>query len=245
MGDAVGVQVVLLGQGELEHDLLVLAQGVELLDQFGMEQGLGLGLVRAVDVDLGLDDGHEAGGDDLLADLELLRHVGGDAFRVGLLDHGTHLGAEDAGGLRPGQQVIQIRHGLHELHAVFLVREPLVHLEDGNHLLVFPQVMGRGLALDIPVHGVFEENRRQDAVAVEGRAGDDARAHLVHQAEHLLVAVVGVFLDAVEAQGFGCAATALVQGGDEAGLRFHFLELIVKAAQGGLRQCQDSEGVNL
>ena len=62
----------------------------------GLQQLLGLGLLGAVDVDLGLDDRHEPGGEDLTADLELLVDDGVDAGLVGQLDHRAHLRAEHA-----------------------------------------------------------------------------------------------------------------------------------------------------
>ena len=61
----------------------------------------------------------------------------------------------------------------------------------------------------------------------KARAGDDARAHLVDQVEHLLVARVGVLGDAVELERLGRAAAALVQRCDEAGATLRLLELIL------------------
>ena len=46
-----------------------------------LQEGLGLGLLRALDVDLGLEDRHEAGVEDLAADLELLVGDGVDPGR--------------------------------------------------------------------------------------------------------------------------------------------------------------------
>ena len=57
---------------ELEHHLAVGGQAVELVGDRGPQQLLGLRLLRAVDVDLGLDDRHQADAEDLAADLELL-----------------------------------------------------------------------------------------------------------------------------------------------------------------------------
>ena len=70
--DALLVEVVGLGEGQLQHHELVGAERVELLEQRGLQEAFGLGLRGAVDVDLGLDDRHETVTDDLLADLELL-----------------------------------------------------------------------------------------------------------------------------------------------------------------------------
>src|SRR5690606_28368106 len=52
--------------------------------------------------------------------------------------------------------------------------------------------------------------------AVEGGAGDDAGAHLVDEVEHFLVVGPGGGFDAVEAEGPGGAAAALVERCDEA-----------------------------
>ena len=74
-----------------------------------MQQIFGLRLVRAVDVNFRLDNRHQAGGDDLLADLELLVNDCLDALGIRLLDHRAHLGAENAVGLGFFQQLAEIR----------------------------------------------------------------------------------------------------------------------------------------
>ena len=168
-----------------------------------------------VDVDLGFDDRHQAGGQDLLGDLELLIHHRLEAA-AGQLDDRAHLGAEDALVDRAGQQVVQAADGLHHLRAVLLGGQALVDLEDRHDPLDVPQVVRGGTALDVAIHGHLEQDRGQDPVAVEARAGDDPGPHLVHEVEHLLVTGVGVLGDAVELQRLGGAAAALVEGGDEA-----------------------------
>src|SRR5512145_2086986 len=70
MPDAIGVEVVSLGQRELEHDQLTLRQSVEVPKDGRFEQLFGLGLFRAVNVNFRLDDRHEAGRDDLPGDFE-------------------------------------------------------------------------------------------------------------------------------------------------------------------------------
>src|SRR4030095_5528189 len=65
MSDAIGVEVVLLGQRKLEHHKLARWQLVELLENGRFEQLLCLGLFRAVNVNFRLDDRHETSGDDL------------------------------------------------------------------------------------------------------------------------------------------------------------------------------------
>src|SRR5690606_29855618 len=107
--DELLVEVVLLREGELEHDHLAVAGRLELAEDPGLEERLRLGLLRALDVDLGLDDRDEARREDLAADLELLVHDGVDAGLVGQLDDRAHLRAEHALGLGPGEEVVEVR----------------------------------------------------------------------------------------------------------------------------------------
>ena len=100
-------------------------------------------------------------------------------------------------------RVIQIGHRLHDLGAVGLVGEPLVDLEEGDDALHVPEVRGRALALDLPVHRVLEQDGAEHPIAGEARAGDDPGAHLVDAVEHLLVVRVRVLPDAVELRAFG------------------------------------------
>src|ERR1019366_5411094 len=72
VGYQVGIEVIDLGKGQLQHDVLVCAQGPELFEDGWLEQLLGLGLARGVDVDLGLEDRYQASGQNLTTDLELL-----------------------------------------------------------------------------------------------------------------------------------------------------------------------------
>ena len=88
--------VALGGQGELQHDLLVCRDRLEALQDFRQHDLFGFGLVGDRNGDLGFDDRHEAMAQDLVADLELLGDIGGDAGRVCSVDHRPHLGAEDA-----------------------------------------------------------------------------------------------------------------------------------------------------
>ena len=69
--DALLVEVVDLGEGELEHDELVVVEQVHLGQEVLLEDRLGFALGRAVDVDLRLDYGDETVGADALADLKL------------------------------------------------------------------------------------------------------------------------------------------------------------------------------
>src|SRR5690606_8589384 len=73
----------------------------------------------------------------------------------------------------------------------------------------------RVLALEAAVQGALEQDRAQDPVAVEGRAGDDALAHPVHQAEHFILVRPRRGLDAIEPERLRGAAAALVERRDE------------------------------
>ena len=164
------------------------------------EQHLGLLLVRAVDAHLGLEDRYEPGRGDPRAVLDLLVDDGGDAVLVGVLDHRPHLGAEDAVLVRPLEQLVEGVDRLHQLDAVALVGEALVDLEERHDLLLLPQVARGRDAEHVPLHRLLEQDRAEDAGAVEGRAGDDAGAHLVDEVEHLGLGVVAALVDAVLGQ---------------------------------------------
>ena len=59
--------------------------------------------------------------------------------------------------------------GFISLHAVLLVGEPLVDLEERDDLLLLPQVLGGGVPSIVAVHRLLEQDRAEDAVAVERR----------------------------------------------------------------------------
>src|SRR6478735_6510683 len=215
--DGLRVEAVGLGERELQHHRLTVGQRTELFEDRGLEELLGLRLLGRVDVDLGLDDRDQVVAEDLPADLELLVHDRLHTTRVRELDDRAHLGAEDALAQRALEQVVETRHRLHDLHAVGLVGQALVDLQERDHLLHIPQELRRALALDLAVHGPLEEDGAEDARAVEARAGDDPAPHRVHAVEHLVVAGVLALLDAVELERLRRAPTALVECGDEAG----------------------------
>ena len=81
------------------------------------------------------------------------------------------------------------------------------------------------------VHGVLEEDRAKNPFAGEAGAGDDARAHLMHNREHLIFVGPRPLLDSIRRQRLGRAATALVQRGNKAGLGLHFLQLLFVQAR--------------
>ncbi len=95
---------------------------------------------------------------------------------------------------------------------------PLSIFRNGTTCFLRPQELGGGHALDVAIHGGFEQDGAGDAIAAEGRAGDDARAHGVDQIHHLRFAGIGVLGHAVQLQRLRGAAAALIQGRDEARL---------------------------
>ena len=190
------------------------------------EQRLGLFLMRAGDADLWLDDRDQARGADPVGVLELLVHDRGDARLVGVLDHRPHLGAEDPVPVGPLKLVIEGVDGLHELDVVLLGGQPQVNLEERDDVLGLPEVLGGGHALDGPLHGLQEQDRRENPRAVERRVRHDPGAHRVHEVEHLVVGAVPVPRDAVLFERLRRAAAALVEGGEETAAGPYFLELV-------------------
>ena len=131
--------------------------------------------------------------------------------------------------LRPARasSLSSCRHRLHQLHAVRLGLEALVDLEDRDDVLDVPEVLGRRPPGDGPIHRVLEQDGREDAVALEGRAGDDARAHRVHEVASSRRRRTMRLGNAVQVQGLGRAAAALVQRGDETGFGAELRELLL------------------
>ena len=160
----------------------------------------------------------------MTGDVELL---GGDRLDAGLvrqLDHRTLLGTEHALAHAASEELVETGHRLHHLHAVGLVLQTFVDLQNGHDLLDVPQVVGRATTFDVAVHGHLEEDGGEHPVAVEARAGDDARTHLVDPVVHLGLVAVGILTEAVQLQCLRCASTALVERGDESFAVAHLVE---------------------
>ena len=115
MSDDVVVEAVGLGKGQFQHDPLAVGDGVELGQDAAFEKDLGLGLGRAVDVDLGLDDRNQAVGQDLSSEVELLSDVGGDTGFVRNLDDRAHLCSEHALGSCTLAELVEAWNRLHHL----------------------------------------------------------------------------------------------------------------------------------
>ena len=239
MPDEIRVEIVDGRNRELQHHLLLRTQGIEVLEEGRLEEPLRALLVRRVDVDLGLDDRHEAGRQDpagrssnCWATTSSMPLASAHFTTERILVPNTPLPlARASSASRSG-------HRLHQLHAVRLVGQALVDLQEWHHLLHGPQVVGTAPALDLAVHRLLEQDRAQDAIAVERRAGDDPRAHRVDQVEHLLLARIGILLEAVQAERLRRAAATLIERGDEAsgGLELLVLLRIHGGPRGGMRK---------
>ncbi len=158
-----------MGDRDLHHHLAALGKAVEAGPDPIQQDGLGVGLVVDRHRHLGLEDGHQPVREHLLGDVELLGHDRLDAHGVRGADHRAFLGAEDALGRGAVEQVVEVRHRLHQLNPVLGVRQPpLVDLEERHDSLVVPQIRRGRSALDVAVHRLFEQDGREDPVTAEG-----------------------------------------------------------------------------
>ena len=161
------VEIVNFRQCEFQHHGLIGGLSIKFDQQRSLQQHFGFFLGCAVDVNFGFDDRHQASGQDLTTNGELLSDNCVDASLVGFFDDRTHLGAKDAlaGALR--KQCIKFGHGLHQLHAIGVVSKTLVDLQERNDTFGLPQIVGASLTFDIAVHGAFEKNGAQNSIATE------------------------------------------------------------------------------
>ena len=113
------------------------------------------------------------------------------------------------------EQRVEVGHRLHHLNAVLLGLQALVDLDEGHDAAV-DQRLRRRLAVDLP--SIVRSNRIAPITLPRAEAGrgDDPRAHLVDEVEHLLVAGPRALLDAVALQRLGRGPARLVERGDEA-----------------------------
>ncbi len=116
---------------------------------------------------------------------------------------------------RAPEQIIEGVDRPHELHASLHGGEPLVDFQERHHVLLIPQIPRRGDAVDVPFHGLLEQDRRQNARAIKRRAGQHTGPHGMDQVEHLGVGAVAVPPDAVLGQRLGRATAALVKGSEK------------------------------
>jgi len=92
--------------------------------------------------------------------------------------------------------------------------QTLVDLQNGQNSLLSHRYSGTPHPVDLPVKGALED-RAENPVAGEHRAGDDAGAGGVDEVEHLRLRRVLQLVDAVHAQWLGRAPVALVKRCDE------------------------------
>jgi hypothetical protein len=192
-----------------------------------------------VDINLRLDDGHQAGCTNLFAHFELLGDHRLDSCGIGLFHDGAHLGAKNPFGFCFFEQGIEGRIGLHQLHPVGLVSEALIDLENGHDVFYVPQIVCCRLASKFTIHGAFKQDGGKNPRAAEGGAHDNACAHFVHQREHAFLVGPGARIDAIKLQGLGGRTTALVERSDEARCLAHFFELQFVIFHGDPRRLMD------
>src|SRR2546426_7291964 len=114
---------------------------------------------------------------------------------------------------------------------VLLSCKALVHFQKRHNTFHVPKIVRGRLPLDVPVHGVLEQDGGKNPLADEAGAGNDARAHLMHDRKHLILVGPRTFFDSVKTQCVGRATTALIQRRNETGMCLHFLQLLfVQAA---------------
>ena len=208
------VEIRLDRDRQFQHHPLVIAQLVQLLGQFAEQNLVAFGALVALDIHFRLDDRHQPVAQDLLAEIELLLDHGGNALGIGLVDYRAHLGPEHALGKRLLALRVKIRDRFHQLHAVFLVLQPLVDLQE-RHDAAIPERFRHRLAASVAVHRLLEQDRTDHLAVAEAGRGNDAAAHLVDQRKHFVFIGEGILADAIAGQRLWCGAAALVQRGNE------------------------------
>ena len=122
-----------------------------------------------MDVDFGLDDGHQAGGQDLVGQIELLVDYGLDSPSFASLMKERILVPNTPFSTAPVKTVP--RSGIASTATVRLVGQAFVYFQERDHTFDIPQVVGRTPAFDLAVEGVLEQDGPEDTVAVETGAG--------------------------------------------------------------------------
>ena len=214
MLDDLLVEVVYRRESDLEHNGLVHL--IEMSEDLTLEDLLSLSLIGAVDVHLGLEDRHQTVREDLLTPLKLLCHDSLDALLISLLDDTALLGTEDVVLHSILAEVVETGEVLHQLHAILLLAEALVDLEERNDVEVVPEVVRGLLAVDLTAHGALEEDHTDDLMLSKAGALDHTGTHLVDELKHLRLVAPGILGQTVGLQCLGRRATTLVKGTNKA-----------------------------
>jgi len=191
------VVVGCFGQCQLEHDLLIVWKRIKLLGDFRRQNVFGSGFVCDGNCHFWFDDRHQSMSKDLFANFELLRNHIGNPGRICSIDHRAHFSAKNTCTDGAFQQRIQIWHWLHHLDAVGFVGQTFVDLQKWDNTAVFPQICGRGFAIDVAVHGHFKQDGADHTITSERRGFGNACAHGVNQVKHFGFGAISIFFDAI------------------------------------------------
>ena len=160
----VAVESMLIRNGQFKHQLGILQKLCQMFLDFILHDLLRLSLIRAVNINLRLQYGNQSRSGNAKPDFKLLVHNLFDSHRICLLNHGTHLGAENMALHRTPKEFVQSRNGLHQPDSVRFLRQALIHLQNGNDSLLLPQVIRSQLIPYLPLHGILKKDGCQDMV---------------------------------------------------------------------------------
>mmetsp|Transcript_81553 Transcript_81553/g.212093 ORF Transcript_81553/g.212093 Transcript_81553/m.212093 type:complete len:208 (-) Transcript_81553:8-631(-) len=183
--------------------------------------------------DLELQNWHQAIGHGALAEPELLLNQGPDAICFRQLDGGACLRPEDTRRSCGLKQLPEAGDVLHKLDSTFFVCQAFVDLQERHDPLLLPQVSRGWQVADASVEGILKQDGGDDARAVEGRATEDAAAHLVCLVQHFRLPEVVADTDPVKPQHLRSTAQALVKSCDKAFLAAHLLQLLIPDRRSG------------
>jgi hypothetical protein len=183
---------------QLQHDLTITRQCIQPALKFCQQNRLGTGLVRALDRDLRLQNGHQSMAIDLRGYLELLRNNGSDARFGGQIDDRTHLGAKDTKFRCARQERVELWHRPHQTDAVAFRLKTLVHFHEGHDATLVPQEGWYRLPVHVAIHRSLKQDGANDFFA--GKCGRCHHTDAVgmHRGEHLSVTAISIVRNAIE-----------------------------------------------
>ena len=153
----IAVESMFIRNGKLKHDFNILRKACQLFLHLLLHDTLALRLIRAVDINLRLQNGNQVRPCNPKAKFKLLVNDFLYSFRIGFFNHGTHLGSEYMAFLCPGKQILKTWYGLHEAHAVFLLCQPLIHFQDRYDSLYLPQIIRCKPVINLTFHGILKQ----------------------------------------------------------------------------------------